>query len=172
MELDGHAFTLDYEPGEGRTRIYGGNSNWRGPVWMPVNVLQIQALRKLDLYYGDQFRIEAPTGSGVVTDLCGAADELTRRVQALFLRGADGKRPYQRAYPRFDQDPAFRDLNLFYEYFHGDDGRGLGASHQTGWTGFIAVLLAPLAQGGGAQAEPAAATNARLTTTKTADPDA
>ncbi|MGO8740709.1 MGH1-like glycoside hydrolase domain-containing protein [Rhodoblastus sp.] len=160
IQLDGQSFTLDYEPGEGRTRIYGGNSNWRGPVWMPINALLIQALRKLHLYYGDAFRVEAPTGSGIVTDLCGAADELTRRVQSLFLRGADGKRPYQRACPRFDADPAFRDLNLFHEYFHGDDGRGLGASHQTGWTGFIAVLFAPLAQGSGAQAEPASTTNA------------
>ena len=170
MELDGQVFTLDYEPGEGRTRIYGGNSNWRGPVWMPINALLIQALRKLDLYYGDQFRIEAPAGSGVATDLRGAADELTRRLRSLFLRGADGRRPYHRATPRFDEDPAFRDLNLFYEYYHGDDGRGLGASHQTGWTGLAAVLFAPLAQGSGAQAEPASATNARLTMTQADDP--
>ncbi len=141
IELLGRTFTLAYEPGEGQTRIYGGNSNWRGPVWAPVNFLLIQALRKLHRYYGDAFRMACPTGSQTTLSLADIADELSRRFQTLFLRDARGRRAYHADTPRFDDDPHFRDRLQFFEYFDGDTGRGLGASHQTGWTGLVAVLL-------------------------------
>ena len=141
IELGGQTFKLTYEPGEGETRIYGGNSNWRGPIWAPINYLLIQALRKLHRFYGDAFRVECPAGSGNYLSLAGVADELSRRFQSLFLKDADGRRAYQADTPRFDDDPHFRDRLQFFEYFHGDTGRGCGASHQTGWTGIVAVLL-------------------------------
>ena len=141
IELLGRTFTLAYEPGEGQTRIYGGNSNWRGPVWAPVNFLLIQALRKLHRYYGDAFRMACPTGSQTTLSLAEIADELSRRFRTLFLRDARGRRAYHADTPRFDDDPHFRDRLQFFEYFDGDTGRGLGASHQTGWTGLVAVLL-------------------------------
>jgi hypothetical protein len=143
ITLGGTTFTLKYEPGEGETRIYGGNSNWRGPVWAPMNYLLIQALRKLHRYYGDGFTMACPTGSQNVINLEGVANELSRRFQSLFLKGPDGRRPFQAQWPRFDEDPNFRDRLQFFEYFHGDTGRGCGASHQTGWTAVVATLMRP-----------------------------
>ena len=142
ITLGGETFTLRYEPGEGETRIYGGNSNWRGPIWAPINFLLIEALRKLHRFYGADFKMACPTGSANLMDLGQIADELSRRFQALFAKGADGRRPFQAAWPRFDDDPNFRDRLQFFEYFHGDTGRGCGASHQTGWTALVALLMA------------------------------
>ena len=141
LTLADQTFCLNYEPGEGETRLYGGNSNWRGPVWAPMNFLLIEALRKWRRYLGDEFRIECPTGSQTYLNLGEIADELSRRFQSLFLKDAKGTRAYQAQTPLFDADPAFADRLQFFEYFHGDNGRGCGASHQTGWTGIVAVLL-------------------------------
>jgi hypothetical protein len=135
--------SVSYLPGESDSGLFGGNSNWRGPVWMPVNFLIIEALRRFHLYYGDDFRVECPTGSGRFLSLAGVADELARRLSGLFLRGPDGRRAAFGGSERFRDDPYFRDHLLFHEYFDGDTGRGLGASHQTGWTGLIAYLLQP-----------------------------
>jgi len=136
-------YTVEYQPGESNTDVFGGNSNWRGPVWFPINFLLIEALQRFHHYYGDDFRVECPTGSGQRLPLARVADVLARRLSSIFLRGADGKRPVFGGDPRLDDDPQFRDYIPFYEYFHGDDGRGIGASHQTGWTGLIAKLLHP-----------------------------
>ncbi|MEO9168847.1 MAG: glucosidase [Aestuariivirga sp.] len=138
---DGETTSLHYEPGEGETRIYGGNSNWRGPIWMSVNYMLIDALRKFDLYYGADFSIECPKGSGNMLSLAQVADEISRRLQKLFLKGADGKRASAGAESQFENTPEIGEQLLFHEYFHGDTGRGLGASHQNGWTGLIALLL-------------------------------
>lgn len=139
----GNNLELHYEPGEGETRIYGGNSNWRGPVWMPINFMIIDALRKFHLFHGDAFQIECPKGSGKMLSLDQVADELSSRLQNLFLKTSDGCRAYLGNSEMQSKDQSFRDLLLFHEYFHGDTGRGLGASHQTGWTGLIALLLQP-----------------------------
>jgi hypothetical protein len=121
--------------------MFGGNSNWRGPIWMPVNGLIIRALLQYYLYYGDAFTVECPTGSGRQMNLYQVAEEITRRLSGIFLRGKDGRRPVYGGSRRFQEDPHWRDHLLFYEYFHGDNGAGLGASHQTGWTGIIARAL-------------------------------
>ncbi len=144
MQLDGQEYRLDYEPAESTTDLFGGNSNWRGPIWMPVNFLVIQALREYHLYYGNSFQIECPTGSGHMMTLEQVAKELARRLAHIFLRGADGKRPVFGDYPLYNDDPYWRDFIPFYEYFDGDNGRGCGASHQTGWTGLIAQILVML----------------------------
>ena len=139
---DGRTYALAYEPGEGETRIYGGNSNWRGPVWMPINYLIIETLRSLALYYGDEFTLELPIGSGNMANLSQIADELSRRLQSLFLRDQSGRRPYLGDDDKQQHDRDFQGLLEFHEYFHAETGRGLGASHQTGWTGLIALLIA------------------------------
>ena len=139
----GDVFSVGYLPGESDGGLFGGNSNWRGPVWMPVNYLLIESLREFHRYYGDDFRVECPVGSGRALSLCEVADELSRRLSRLFLRGADGRRPSLGEHALHQQDPAFRDHLLFHEYFHGDTGRGLGAAHQTGWTGLVVLLLHP-----------------------------
>jgi len=157
------SFSVEYEPGEGTTRIYGGNSNWRGPVWMPINYLLVEALHKLHKFYGDSFEIECPTGSGKLLSLEEVALELTRRLQKLFLKDSAGRRAYLGESARQWQDPNFRDGLLFYEYFHGDTGCGLGASHQTGWTGLIALLLNPGEQKDASHVTPAAASGADAT---------
>jgi len=144
MRIAGQEYGLDYEPGESQTDLFGGNSNWRGPVWIPVNFLIIQALREYHLYYGNQFQVECPTGSGHMMTLEEVAKEISRRVARIFLRGADGKRPVFGDCDLFNNDPHWRDLVPFYEYFHGDTGRGCGASHQTGWTGLIAQIMVML----------------------------
>jgi hypothetical protein len=132
---------LDYEPGESTTALFGGNSNWRGPVWVPLNYLLIEALRRYGEYYGSRFRVDCPTGSGRARTLDQVAAELARRVARLFLRGPDGRRPAAGDHALLQNDPAWRDLVPFHEYFDGDTGRGCGASHQTGWTALVANLL-------------------------------
>ena len=121
--------------------MFGGNSNWRGPIWMPVNALIIRALLQYYTYYGNEFTVECPTGSGQHMNLYQVAEEITRRLGSIFLRGRDGRRPVYGGTDKFQNDPHWRDCLLFYEYFHGDNGAGLGASHQTGWTGTIARLM-------------------------------
>ena len=143
--LDGHALTLDYEPSESRSRLFGGNSNWRGPIWFPINFLIIESLRKFHYYYGDSFKIECPTNSGQYLNLDQVAEELTNRLASIFLKNSAGERQEYALYPKLQHDSEFRDYINFYEYFDGDTGRGVGASHQTGWTGLIAKLLEPRA---------------------------
>jgi hypothetical protein len=137
----GVEYTLAYEPGEATSTIFGGNSNWRGPVWIPVNYLLIEALQRFDYYFGDSFTVECPSGSGQVKTLSEVAVELSRRLSSIFLRGRDSRRPVHGGQELFQHDPHWKDLLLFYEYFHGDTGRGCGASHQTGWTALVAKLL-------------------------------
>ncbi len=141
LSFDDETFEIGYEPAESTEGLFGGNSNWRGPVWFPINFLLIEALRELHRYYGEELRVELPTGSGVKMNLEEVADELSRRLIGLFLPGADGRRPAHGDGDRYRDDPNRRDLVLFYEYFNGDTGAGLGASHQTGWTGLVATLL-------------------------------
>jgi hypothetical protein len=138
-----------YEPGESSTGLFGGNSNWRGPIWFPINFLLIEALRRFHKYYGDAFVVESPTGSGQMRTLAGVADDLASRLGRIFLRGEDGRRAVCGDVDLFQRDPLWRDYVPFYEYFHGDTGRGLGASHQTGWTSLIANLLSERRAGGG-----------------------
>jgi hypothetical protein len=139
---DGVDYSIDYEPAESRSHLFGGNSNWRGPVWMPVNYMLVDSLREFDRYYGPDFLVECPTGSGLMKNLAQIADELSARLCRLFLRRADGTRPSLGDHPVVRSDPAFHDKLLFNEYFHGDTGEGLGASHQTGWTALVALLIA------------------------------
>jgi hypothetical protein len=141
ISIDGVTATLDYEPGESTSGLFGGNSNWRGPVWFPINYLLVQALRVYHRYLGDAFRVECPTGSGQAMTLAEVADELSRRLTSIFLEREDGSRPVFGGYELFQRDPAWHDLIPFHEYFHGETGAGLGASHQTGWTGVVADLV-------------------------------
>ena len=141
VDINGEQFGLRYDPGESSTGAFGGNSNWRGPIWMPMNYLLVQALRRYDQYYGDTLLVEYPTGSGQMMTLGRVADELSKRLISLFQRGTDGNRPIHGGDERYQTDPHFRELVLFYEYFHGETGRGVGASHQTGWTGVVAQLI-------------------------------
>jgi hypothetical protein len=137
----GQEYRVGYVPGDSESGAFGGNSNWRGPVWMPVNFLIYASLLRLHAYFGDAFKVECPTGSGRDMTLFEVARELGERLARTFLPGEDGRRPAHGRFAKFHEDPAWRDLVLFYEYFHGDDGSGLGASHQTGWTGVIARIL-------------------------------
>ena len=121
--------------------MFGGNSNWRGPIWMPVNVMIIRALLNFYLYYGDNFKIECPTGSGNMMNLFEVAKEISDRLTSIFTRNEEGKRPVYGGMDKFQNDPNWRDYILFHEYFHGDNGAGLGASHQTGWTGVVAKII-------------------------------
>ncbi|MCB0061161.1 MAG: hypothetical protein KDE19_03565 [Caldilineaceae bacterium] len=141
ITLQGKTFTIDYEPGESRTGLFGGNSNWRGPIWFPINYLIIEGLQRFHHYYGDDFTVECPTGSGRMMTLADVAGELAQRLINLFRRDETGQRPIYDGQPVFQEDPHWRDHLLFYEYFHGDTGAGLGAGHQTGWTGLVAKLL-------------------------------
>jgi hypothetical protein len=149
FRLDGQEYRVDYEPGESTTRLFGGNSNWRGPVWFPVNYLLIEALERYHHFYGDSLRVECPTGSGRMLNLQQVADELRCRLARLFLPDAQGRRPCHGEDRRYAEDPNWRDLLLFHEYFHGETGRGLGASHQTGWTALAVQLLERRTQAGG-----------------------
>jgi hypothetical protein len=137
----GQEYKVQYLPAESNTGMFGGNSNWRGPVWMPVNALILRALFNLYQFYGDDFTVECPTGSGRFMTLFEVAQEIGRRLAGTFLRDSSGRRPVYGGASKFQNDPHWRDLILFYEYFHGDNGAGLGASHQTGWTGLIAPML-------------------------------
>jgi hypothetical protein len=148
FEYNGVDYRVKYLPGESDSGLFGGNSNWRGPIWMPVNYLLVENLRRFHQFYGDGLKIECPTGSGVMLTLNEAADELCRRLIKLFVRDAGGRRPVFGDYEKFQTDPHFRDYILFHEYFHGDNGRGCGASHQTGWTGLVANLIDQLAAQG------------------------
>jgi hypothetical protein len=147
LEVQGESFSVKYLPAESESGLFGGNSNWRGPIWMPVNYLLIESLQKFHHYYGDDFQVECPTGSGKFLTLLEIADELSRRLCRLFLRDQHGKRPVLGDSALLQDDPHFRDYVPFYEYFHGDNGRGVGASHQTGWTGLVAKLLMPRRHG-------------------------
>ena len=142
LDFNGRTCRLDYEPGESRSGLFGGNSNWRGPVWFPLNFLAIESLRHLHAFFGDDLMVELPTGSGRKANLDQVADELRQRLLSLFLIGADGRRAALGANLRFHKDPTWRDSLLFYEYFHGETGEGLGASHQTGWSALAAALVA------------------------------
>ena len=141
LRAGGQEFRVEYLPAESDTGMFGGNSNWRGPVWMPVNAMLVRALMIRYAYHGDSFRVECPTGSGRMMTLFEVAQEITRRLAGTFLRDAQGHRPVFGGTRKFQEDPHWRDCVLFYEYFHGDNGAGLGASHQTGWTGVIATLM-------------------------------
>jgi Glycosyl hydrolase family 63 C-terminal domain len=141
LNIDGHEHRVDYQPAESRSGLFGGNSNWRGPIWFPLNFLIVEALQKFHHYLGDDFKVECPTGSGNVMTLNEVAAEISRRLGRIFLRGKDGRRPVAGNLEVFQSDPHWRDLVLFHEYFHGDSGAGLGANHQTGWTALVAKLL-------------------------------
>jgi hypothetical protein len=137
----GQINSVSYLPAESNTGMFGGNSNWRGPVWMPVNVLIVRGLLNLYAFYGDDFKVECPTGSGNRVTLFDVAKEISQRLARIFLKDENGHRPVFGGAAKFQEDPSWRDYILFYEYFHGENGAGLGASHQTGWTGVIARLL-------------------------------
>jgi hypothetical protein len=141
FSVEGTEHRVDYAPAESTSGLFGGNSNWRGPIWFPVNLLLIRALLNLYAFYGPGFTVECPTGSGVQMNLFEVAREIARRLTAIFLRDSSGRRPVYGGTETFQSDPHWRDLILFYEYFHGDNGAGLGASHQTGWTGLVAPLI-------------------------------
>jgi hypothetical protein len=141
LEMDGSAHKVEYEPAESRSGMFGGNSNWRGPIWFPVNYLLIESLQKFDFFYGEDFKIEFPTGSEKMLTLWEVSQELSKRLSNIFLKDEDGIRAVHGNTQKFQTDEHWRDYILFYEYFHGDRGSGLGASHQTGWTGLIGKLL-------------------------------
>jgi hypothetical protein len=141
LHFDGQEHAVDYEPAESTTQLFGGNSNWRGPIWFPLNYLLIEALQKFDYYFDGEFKIECPIGSGNEASLWEVGAVLSRRLNALFLRDKSGRRPVFGGTEKFQSDPHFRDYVLFHEYFHGDNGAGLGASHQTGWTALVAKLI-------------------------------
>jgi glycogen debranching enzyme len=141
LRCNGTINSVNYEPAESATGTFGGNSNWRGPVWFPVNYLLVESLQKYHHYYGEDFKVECPTGSKNHADLWAVAAEISRRLTHIFLRDDNGRRPVYGATELFQNDPHWRDLVLFYEFFHGDNGAGLGAEHQTGWTGLVAKLI-------------------------------
>jgi hypothetical protein len=141
LAVEGREYRVDYEPAESTTGLFGGNSNWRGPVWFPVNFLIIESLQKFHHYLGEDYKVECPTGSGSFLTLWEIAQEISRRLAGTFLRDQNGLRAVHGTSEKFQHDPHWKDLILFYEYFHGDNGRGVGASHQTGWTGVVAKLL-------------------------------
>jgi Glycosyl hydrolase family 63 C-terminal domain len=141
LQIDGAEYRIDYEPGESHTLLFGGNSNWRGPIWFPLNYLLIEALERYHHYYGDELKVECPTGSGKMLTLLEVAQELARRLASIFLPDKNGNRPCFGGDARYANDPFWRDQLQFHEYFHGETGRGCGASHQTGWTSLITRVL-------------------------------
>ncbi|MGH7806723.1 MAG: MGH1-like glycoside hydrolase domain-containing protein [Thermodesulfobacteriota bacterium] len=146
FHIDGREYRVDYEPAESSSGLFGGNSNWRGPVWFPLNFLLIESLQKFHYYLGDNFRVECPTGSGKEMTLWEVATELSHRLMRIFLRDSSGRRPVYGGTEKFQTDPHWRDFILFHEYFHGDNGAGIGAGHQTGWTGLVAKLIQQYAE--------------------------
>jgi hypothetical protein len=147
VTIDEVEYGIQYDPGDSISNLFGGNSNWRGPVWVPINYIIIQAIRKYGAFYGDELMVECPTGSGNLMNLTQVADELTRRVISLFEKDGEGKRSIFGEYNWFYQKPENQHLFQFFEYFHGDSGKGLGASHQTGWTALVASLISELSKG-------------------------
>jgi hypothetical protein len=147
FDIAGREYRVEYEPAESRTAMFGGNSNWRGPVWFPMNMVILRGLRQLHAYYGDTLEVQYPTGSGNLMNLLEVAEQIECRLASIFLRDENGRRPVFGGIEQFQSDPHWRDLLLFHEYFHGDNGAGLGASHQTGWTGLVALLLGQGARG-------------------------
>jgi hypothetical protein len=141
LRVDGAEYRVGYEPAESTNGLFGGNSNWRGPIWFPINFLIVEALQKFHHYFGDDFRVECPTGSGQMLTLWEVAQEISRRLARIFLKDTSGRRPVFGGIDLFQADPSWRDLIPFHEYFHGDTGAGVGASHQTGWTALVAKLL-------------------------------
>jgi len=141
LNMEGHENRVDYLPAESNSGLFGGNSNWRGPIWVPVNAVIVRALLSFYIYYGDNFKIECPTGSGRLMNLYEVAKEIVDRLTKIFGRDERGRRPVYGGAEKFQSDPHWRDHILFYEYFHGDNGAGLGASHQTGWTGLVGGLI-------------------------------
>ena len=141
LNVDGVNYQVDYEPAESKSGLFGGNSNWRGPIWFPVNYLLIESLQKFHWYYGDELKVEFPTGSERMLNLWEVSQELSRRLSHIFLSDKENNRPVNGNSEIFQTDEFWKDHILFYEYFHGDNGFGLGASHQTGWTGLVAKLL-------------------------------
>lgn len=141
LPVNGAKQCISYEPGESASAVFGGNSNWRGPIWFPLNHLLIESLHKFHEYLGSAFKVECPTGSGKLKTLAEIAEDLSRRLTSIFLRDREGRRPMFGNVEQFQTDPQWHNLLLFHEYFHGDSGAGMGASHQTGWTGLVAELL-------------------------------
>jgi len=141
LNVVGREHSVRYEPAESSTGLFGGNSNWRGPIWFPVNFLIIESLQKYHHYFGKEYKVECPTGSGQMMTLWEVAAEISRRLTRIFLKDENGRRPVYGSIEKFQTDPHWRDLILFYEYFNGDNGAGIGASHQTGWTGLVAKLI-------------------------------
>ena len=141
LPVNGMNYRVDYEPAESSTGLFGGNSNWRGPIWFPVNYLLIESLQKFHFFYGDQYKVECPTNSGRLLNLWEVAGDISQRLTNIFLRDENGRRPVFGGTEKFQNDPHWRDLVPFYEYFHGDNGAGIGASHQTGWTALVAKLI-------------------------------
>jgi glycogen debranching enzyme len=141
LKVDGHEYRVDYEPAESTSGLFGGNSNWRGPIWFPINYLIVEALQKFHHYFGDDYRVECPTGSGRMMTLGEVAAEISQRLSRIFLEDGNGRRPVFGATELFQSDPSWQRLVPFHEYFHGDTGAGVGASHQTGWTALVAKLL-------------------------------
>jgi hypothetical protein len=141
LQVDGSTYTVAYQPAESDSGLFGGNSNWRGPIWFPVNYLIVEALQQFHHYYSDDFLVEHPTGSGRRISLDQIADDLSHRLIRIFLRDSDGRRPVFGGNQTFQTDPHWHDYIPFYEYFHGAHGAGMGASHQTGWTGLVAKLI-------------------------------
>jgi hypothetical protein len=146
LTLDGQSHRITYEPAESSTGFFGGNSNWRGPIWMPINFLLIESLQKFHHYLGADFKVECPTGSGRMMNLWDVSSELSHRLMNIFLRNKNGHRPVLGGETLFQEDIYWKDYPLFYEYFHGDVGAGIGASHQTGWTGLVAKLFQQCAE--------------------------
>ena len=141
LQVNGHEHRVDYEPAESSTGLFGGNSNWRGPIWFPLNFLLIESLQKFHFYLGDGFKVECPTGSGKMMTLWQVAGEISQRLTRIFMRDEAGRRPVFGGTDKFQTDPHWRDVIPFHEYFHGDNGTGIGASHQTGWTALVAKLI-------------------------------
>jgi hypothetical protein len=141
LRVNGMEYRVDYEPGESSSGLFGGNSNWRGPIWFPINFLLVEALQKFHHYFGEDYKVECPTGSGHMMTLWEVAAEISRRLTRIFLEDGSGRRPVFGSIERFQCDPNWHDLIPFHEYFHGDTGAGVGASHQTGWTALVAKLL-------------------------------
>ena len=157
FRADGAEYDVRYEAAESRSRLFGGNSNWRGPVWFPVNHLVVECLQRYHYFYGDSFKVECPTGSGTMMNLNEVALEIAARLSRLFLRDPKGQRACHGDDHLYTDDPHWRNLVLFHEYFHGENGRGLGASHQTGWTALVAGSIENLAKARGEGAKTATA---------------